>query len=131
MPHTKDEWRRLMDKKWKELAEQKQFRDRLDIIERTTFPKSLTSSGPKVPAPRKAPPKVPPQRIQKQVQRIKNTETRTPDFDIPAAGARRRELGKKINPTESELREYRDLSNKIEDELDKRQRKINDDMSKA
>jgi len=53
------------------------------------------------------------------------------EFNIIKAGERRRELGRKVNPNEAELREYRDISNKIESELDKRQRQLNFDASKA
>ena len=41
-------------------------------------------------------------------------------FNMVKAGARRRELGAKANATEAELREYKDLINQIEAELEKK-----------
>ena len=92
----------------------------------------ITSPAPRTKLPAK-PKAAPAQPIRKQAARPQAAPARSVkhEFDIPKAGARRRELGKKVNPTEAELREYRDLSNQIEEEIDKRQRKINSDMSKA
>ena len=43
----------------------------------------------------------------------------------------RRGLGAKTNPTEKELLEYRDLSNKMEEEIAKRTKQLHDDLDKA
>ena len=158
MPYSNDpNWRKFMDAKWRELAQSQKERDNFDVIQRTKFPTSTASipvRDPQVRAQPKAAPKVPAQKFdykaarEKRLQaRIKQIETRAEpkkagtaiypqrkvahEFDMPAAGKRRRELGAKANPTEKELLEYRDLSNKIEEEIDRRQRKLNDDMSKA
>ena len=158
MPYSNDpNWRKFMDAKWRELAQSQKERDNFDVIQRTKFPTSTASipvRDPQVRAQPKAAPKVPAQKFdykaarEKRLQaRIKQIEARAEpkqsgtaiypkrkvahEFDMPAAGARRRELGKKVNPTEKELLEYRDLSNKIEEEIDSRQRKLNADMSKA
>ena len=158
MPYSNDpNWRKFMDAKWRELAQSQKERDNFDVIQRTKFPTSTASipgRGQAVRAQPKAAPKVPAQKFdykaarEKSLQaRIKQIETRAEpkkagtaiyptrkvvhEFDMPAAGKRRRELGKKVNPTEKELLEYRDLSNKMEEEIDRRQRQLNEDMSKA
>ena len=42
---------------------------------------------------------------------------RAPRFNMEAAGTRRKELAKKINPSVDELKEYRDISEQIEREV--------------
>ena len=158
MPYSNDpNWRKFMDAKWRELAQSQKERDNFDVIQRTKFPTSTASSpvrGQAVRAQPKAAPKVPAQKFdykaarEKRLQtRIKQIEARAEpkkagtaiyptrkvvhEFDMPAAGKRRRELGKKVNPTEKELLEYRDLSNKMEEEIAKRTKQLHDDLDKA
>ena len=50
---------------------------------------------------------------------------------IADMGARRRTIGSMQNPTVHELREYHELSNKIEKELTDRQVKLNEDWKKS
>ena len=111
MPHTPEEWRRIMDKKWKDLEEQQKTTSRWDIITPTTFPKAAN------PVPKKATPKPKPRAaIQKKLDKIKIKNNRGPRFNMEAAGTRRKELAKKINPSVEELKEYRDISEQIERE---------------
>ena len=158
MPYSNDpNWRKFMDAKWRELAQSQKERDNFDVIQRTKFPTSTASipgRGQAVRAQPKAAPKVPAQKFdykaarEKRLQaRIEKIETRAEpkkagtaiyptrkvvhEFDMPAAGKRRRELGKKVNPTEKELLEYRDLSNKMEEEIEKRTKQLHDDLDKA
>ena len=97
---------------------------------------TATSRDQTVPAQIKAPPKVPTQRVDYKAARRQALEARQrinlqpkkkigtraePEkFNMVKAGARRRELGAKANATEAELREYKDLSNQIEAELEKK-----------
>ena len=158
MPYSNDpNWRKFMDAKWRELAQSQKERDNFDVIQRTKFPTSTTSipvRDPQVHAQPKAAPKVPAQKFdykaarEKRLQaRIEKIEARAEpkkagtaiyptrkvvhEFDMPAAGKRRRELGAKTNPTEKELLEYRDLSNKMEEEIAKRTKQLHDDLDKA
>ena len=98
--------------------------------------KTATGRGQAVHAQVKAPPKVPAQRVDYKAARRQALEARQrinlqpkkkigtraePEkFNMVKAGARRRELGAKANATEAELREYKDLSNQIEAELEKK-----------
>ncbi len=133
------EWRRFMDQKWAEYYRDRDlFNKRYGSDDLRAYQSALSNvqDKPEVKEIKKssshAPIKKPQRPIAKGQRPMPAAASRTKhEFDIPAAGLRRRELGKKVNPTESELREYRDLSNKIEDALDKRQRKLNDDASKA
>ena len=133
------EWRRFMDQKWAEYYRDRDlFNKRYGSDDLRAYQSALSNvqDKPEVKEIKKSASQAPikkPQRPIAKAQRPMPAAARRPqhEFDIPAAGLRRRELGKKDNPTEAELREYRDLSNKIEDALDKRQRKLNDDASKA
>ncbi len=136
------EWRRFMDQKWAEY-----YRDRdlfnkrysSDALRPTPNLLSEVANKKKDAQPAQKKSQAPRSTNQKPMAKAQRpmkapapvARSVQQEFNIPAAGARRRELGKKLNPTDAELREYRDLSNKIEDELDKRQRKINSDASKA
>jgi hypothetical protein len=112
MPHTPEEWRRIMDKKWKDLEEQQKTTSRWDIITPTTFPKAAN------PVPKKVTPKPKPRAaIQKKLDRVIAKNNRAPRFNMEAAGTRRKELAMKINPSVDELKEYRDLSEQIEREV--------------
>ena len=98
--------------------------------------KTATGRDQTVPAQIKAPPKVPAQRVDYKAARRQALEARQrinlqpkkkigtraePEkFNMVKVGARRRELGAKANVTEAELREYKDLSNQIEAELEKK-----------
>ena len=140
MPYSNDpNWRKFMDAKWRELAQSQKERDNFDVIQRTKFPTStasIPSRGQAVRAQPKAAPKVPAQRVDYKAARRQALEARQrinlqpkkkigtraePEkFNMVKAGARRRELGAKANATEAELREYKDLSNQIEAELEKK-----------
>jgi len=144
------EWRRFMDQKWAEYhRDRKEFNFKYGAQHLRPAPNLLSNLADK-PKTKDAPkatshaPSRKPQRPLAKAQRpmpkgsgslgglpkIPEVQPKH-EFDIIKAGSRRRELGRKVNPNESELREYRDISNKIEDELDKRQRKLNFDASKA
>ena len=130
-------WRKFMDQKWRDLQKGQKEREDLEIIQRTSFPKTEPLGNINKKAQRSP---IKPQRPMRKGTRAEPKKAGTAiyptrkvvhEFDMPAAGKRRRELGAKANPTEKELLEYRDLSNKMEEEIDRRQRQLNEDMSKA
>ena len=137
-------WRKFMDQKWKDLQKGQKEREDLEIIQRTSFPKTeplgnINKKAQRSPIKPQRPP-IKPQRPMRKGTRAEPKKAGTAiyptrkvvhEFDMPAAGKRRRELGAKANPTEKELLEYRDLSNKMEEEIEKRTKQFTDDMSKA
>ena len=149
MTYSNDpKWRKFMDAKWKEMEQNKIKPSASDLLISSAplnyikTEKKGIKRDPKVPAPRKASPKVPPQRLDYKAARSKPTGSRTISVSrdtevvkkkptIAEMGARRRTIGSMQNPTVHELREYHELSNKIEKELSDRQVKLNEDWKKS
>ena len=130
-------WRKFMDQKWRDLQKGQKEREDLEIIQRTSFPKTEPLGNINKKAQRSP---IKPQRPMRKGTRAEPKKAGTAiyptrkvvhEFDMPAAGKRRRELGAKANPTEKELLEYRDLSNKMEEEIEKRTKHYTDDLIKA
>tara|TARA_Y100001938_G_C7946920_1_gene357244 strand:+ start:90 stop:539 length:450 start_codon:yes stop_codon:yes gene_type:complete len=149
MTYSNDpKWRKFMDAKWKEMEQNKIKPSASDLLISSAplnyikTEKKGIKRDPKVPAPRKASPKVPPQRLDYKAARSKPIGSRTISVSrdtevvkkkptIAEMGARRREIGAKKEASVDELKEYRDLSNKIEHELTERQKKLNEDWTKG
>ena len=133
------QWRKFMDQKWAEYHKDRtEFNSKYGVEHLQPAPNLLSNLADKPKTKKAEEKRKPPAPIHRQVRKpqaartmASGTRAEPKEFNIIKAGERRRELGRKINPNETELREYRDISNKIESELDKRQRKLNHDASKA
>ena len=142
------QWRKFMDQKWAEYhRDRKEFNSKYGVEHLRPAPNLLSNLADKPKTKKAEEKRKPPATLHRQVRKPQAARTRASgslgglpkipevqpkhEFNIIKAGERRRELGRKVNPNEAELREYRDISNKIESELDKRQRQLNFDASKA
>ena len=157
MTYSNDpKWRKFMDAKWKEMEQNRMKPSTSDMLihsssstnimletmkkkeEKPISPVHAKPKAKKVPVPVV---KRPMQqatrtgahgaapRLLDQIKSMPEKVVKKPT--IADMGARRRTIGSMQNPTVHELREYHELSNKIEKELTDRQVKLNEDWKKS
>ena len=161
MTYSNDpKWRKFMDAKWKEMEQNRMKPSTSDMLIHSSHPNYILEHlKKKEEKPRatikKAPVHAKPTtnkasgtgvkrpmqqatrtgahgaapRILDQIKSMPEKVVKKPT--IADMGARRRTIGAMQNPTVHELREYHELSNKIEKELSDRQVKLNEDWKKS
>jgi len=140
-------WRKFMDAKWKEMEKNKLKPSASDLLISSAPMNYLKTEKKEKKAPvstapvkrtikKAARPEAKPTKAHGTGPRILDKIKSMPEKvvkkpTIADMGSRRRAIGAMQNPTVHELREYHELSNKIEKELSDRQVKLNEDWKKS
>ena len=137
MSYSNDpEWRKFMDQKWKEMEQNRVKPSNSDMLMQGSSALQFMQTTPKKKEKPPATIKKSPVPLRRPMPKASSSKAhgaapRISKPTIAEMGSRRRAIGAKQNPTTEELKEYHNLSNKIEKELTDRQVNLNEDWKKS